>query len=533
MNDFKDAAKAVITKNRFIAANVILICLLTSTVGLAFQQVIAVFSDDWHGAYYPFMAFVIALLSLLSRRANRHLPPFSGERIIRIIFEWVLILLSLKILVYLLNDPSRFLTDVWLWDDNFFKYFFPPDYIVAVVGALLFSLIASWLGEPIDQLEEDKELMDQEKLGFTVNDRTKARKQLIALIFGLGSLQLFITTLLISDIPSLPIKDFSETRLITALVLYFVLGFLLIALNQYNLQKARWYLSDYLVSPAIGQRWLIFCILLVVLISLLAIFLPTNYILGIFPAIKYLFNLLVYVYNFLVSLIFLPFLALIKLFGNSPSETPQLPESTQESPTPPQPLAPDLMPTSMPILDVIKSLLFWSVFILLIFFALRYYFRQRGELLGFLKKVTIAKWLTQFWQWVKRGFRKVTDFTTRTVKNGISALNERFSRKKPGLTLTDVVRSLSPRAGVIMSYRKFREWLGINKIPVKEAQTPAEVARQIISTYEIPAVMVDPICELFCEARYTKHKISRTHYQQINNFIEQLKLKLIEGDQAK
>jgi hypothetical protein len=64
--------------------------------------------------------------------------------------------------MYLINDPSQFLVEIWLWDDNFFKYFFTSDYIIAVVSAIVFWVIARTLGDPIDQLEEDKELLDQE-----------------------------------------------------------------------------------------------------------------------------------------------------------------------------------------------------------------------------------------------------------------------------------------------------------------------------------------------------------------------------------
>lgn len=532
MNGLKESSKAGLLRNKFIIANYFLICLMISSLAVSFQQLIHVFSTDWNGNYIPFIGFCIGLIALRSRKATRDLAFLSAERTLRVLFEWILILLILKLLIYLINDPSQFLVDIWLWDDNFFKYFFNSDYIIAVVSAIVFWTIARTLGDPIDQLEEDKELLDQEKLGFTASDRTKARKRMIGSIFTLGVIQLIITTLLISEIPSLPFTEIPETKLLTGLVFYFLFGFLLIALNQYNLQKARWYLSDVIVSDFVAKRWFIFCIILVFSISLIAIFLPTKYILGFFPAIRQVINFLAYIYNLLISLIILPFLALLKLFGK-PNSDASFQEEMVES-TPPPYNQPSVTPftADLPWWGIAKSLIFWSIFIFLIFFALRYYFGQRKEFFQFLRKFKLGKWLTNFSQLLINFFKNVKKFASISIAKGTKIVQNYYTHAKAQtIDIPRLFSHLPPRLGIIMLYLDLRRWLDKHQYPMKSSLTPNEFAIHLSALNPVTSEEVQMIASCFTEARYTKHQITKTDYKQTQEAINQLKTDLLANNQ--
>jgi len=533
MNNLKEPTKEGLFRNRFVIANYFLICFMLSSLAVSFQQLIQVFSIDWKGNYFPFIAFCIGLIALRSRKATRDLAFLSKERTLRVMFEWTLILIILKILIYLINEPSQFLVDIWLWDDNFFKYFFTPDYIIAVVSAIVFWVIARTLGDPIDQLEEDKELLDQEKLGFTVNDRTKARKHLIGSVFTLGGIQLIITTLLISEIPELPFKGIQEPKLLVGLVVFFLFGFLLIALNQYNLQKARWYLSDVVVSTSVAKRWFLFCIILVFTISLIAIFIPTGYILDFFPVIRQLFIYLAYIYNLLISLIILPFLALMKLFGKPTPELSLLDEKENSiQQTFEQPSAIPFSP-ELPWWSIAKSLIFWSIFIILIFFAFRYYFGQRKELFQFLKKITIVKWLKNMSNLFIIFFKKVKKFASTSINNGTAILKRFITYGRTQVTeLPHLFPHLPPRLGIIMSYLDLQSWLDNHNYLIKKSLTPNEFANYISSLVAVSPDLVRKIAANFVEARYTTHTITKDDYKQTGEAIELLKTNLLSINQA-
>jgi hypothetical protein len=532
MNGLKESSKTGLLRNRFVIANYFLICLMISSLAVSFQQLIHVFSTDWNGNYLPFVGFCIGLIALRSRKATKDLAFLSIERTLRVLFEWTLILIILKILIYLINDPSQFLVEIWLWDDNFFKYFFTSDYIIAVVSAIVFWVIARTLGDPIDQLEEDKELLDQEKLGFTVSDRTKARKRMIGSVFTLGGIQLIITTLLISEIPSLPFTEIPETRLLAGLVLFFLFGFLMIALNQYNLQKARWYLSDVIVSDFVGKRWFISCVTLVFCIFIIAIFLPTRYILGFFPAVRQLFNYLAYIYNLLISLIFLPFVALLKLFGKPTLDASSKEEIGQTTPQSFQ--QPSLVPISaeLPWWSLAKSLIFWSIFIFLIFFALRYYFGQRKEFFQFLRKITISKWLKNFSHIFIDFFKKVRKFASTSITKGAKILHSYFIRTKTqAIEIPRLFSHLPPRLGIIMLYLDLRSWLDKHKYPIRNTLTPNEFANHLSTLNPVTSGKVQINVSCFTEARYTKHRITKTDYKQTQEAINQLKTDLLAINQ--
>ena len=533
MNYLKGSTRESFFRNRFVIANYLLICLMISSLAVSIQQLIHVFSIDWEGNYFPYLGFCIGLIALSTRKATRDMTIFSKERISRILFEWILILLVLKILIYLINEPSQFLLDLWLWDDNFFKYFFTPDYLIAVVSANIFWVIARLLGDPLDQLEEDKVLLDQEKLGFTVNDRTNARKRLIASVFTMGGIQLIITTLLVSEIPELPFIGIEEPKLLAGLVLFFLFGFLLIALNQYNLQKARWYLSDVIVSDSVAKRWFIFCIILVFSISLIAIFLPTGYILGFFPAIRQLFIYLAYIYNILISLIILPFLALMKLFGKPAPEVSlldELEQTTQQTYGQPSsaPFTPEL-----PWWSIAKSLIFWSIFIFLIFFTLRYYLGQRKEFFQFVKNITVFKWLKNLSHMFLGLFKKARKFASTSIKKGTTILKNFFTHAKTqAIELPHLFSHFPPRAGIIMLYLDLRNWLDKHNLPIKRTLTPNEFANYISTMIAVSPDVVSRITDNFVEARYTKHKITKADYQQTREAIDQLKTNLLAINQG-
>jgi hypothetical protein len=99
MNYLKGSTRESFFRNRFVIANYLLICLMISSLAVSIQQLIHVFSIDWEDNYFPYLGFCIGLIALSTRKATRDMTIFSKERISRILFEWILILLVLKILI--------------------------------------------------------------------------------------------------------------------------------------------------------------------------------------------------------------------------------------------------------------------------------------------------------------------------------------------------------------------------------------------------------------------------------------------------
>lgn len=531
MNHFVNSSRETLLKYRFILANIILISLMVGMITYTFQKAIDIFATDWNGGYLPFLGFIISLISLNSHRKTRDIAFLSKERLARNISEWVVILLALKIVIYLFNDPSQLLRDFQLWSENFFKYFFTRDYIAAIVISLLSWGIAMLLGQPIGQLEEDKALMDQEKLGYTFNNRTNARKALISTVFLLGGLQLFLTAIIRSDISLPGFQTNPSYSLVLAMISYFLFGFLLLALNQYNLQKARWYLSEVIVADSVPHRWLIYCIILISLVTLVALLLPTKYIIGVFPAIRFLWNILVYIFNWLNALIFLPLLAFLRIFdkeGTAPDDPTE--QIFQQN-------APIFDQTQVPTINqdiawwgIVKSVFFWVFLILLVFITLKYYLGQKKAWHDFVSRIHFFDWSKNVWKTFKEWAKALTNKGIKTFEEGTKAIQKIFTRAKKGVRgSSNYIQQLPIRLSIISAYIDFRTWLNSFGFPVSKSLTPIESRDLIIARYPQSIKLMRTITTLFVDARYTVRELTKANSAQMQKAISQLKSQLSDN----
>lgn len=523
MNKLQCQSTPIFEKYKFIIINILLICLMVTALAFTTMELIKAIWEGWDGALLPLIAFFIALEALWSRRITQDMVILAKEWVMHHIFEWVVILLLLKIYLYFLRDPTQILRDFLLWDDNFFKYFFTPEYILLVVCAVMFWLIAILYSAPLKQLEEDKDLLDQEKMGFTFNDRYYARKQLMGSIFSLGAIQLIITTALHSNLALIPKAVVPVEKFIAFLIAYFLFGFVLLAVNQYNLQKARWYLSDVPVADNVSRRWITYSAIFLLLITILVLFLPTSYALGIFPAFRYLGDLMIYIFGLVQFFVILPFIALMTLLGglfrNQPLEVE--PDSYPEF-VPAQPAPPFIGDLSSWML--VKSFIFWSIFIFLTYFAIRFYIQQRKGLFEYLKSLSIISWLKQTWQRLKQLLRLAGKYSQSTIQNGLNKI--RSLVKRPGInlpSLVDLARRLSPRQGIIIAYVELTFWLGKHDYQRKSSQTPAEYAVNLVK--QVPDLQHDisKITTLFTRARYSRQELFKEDYKTFEGDILRLK----------
>lgn len=306
-------------KKTILLINFILISLMMGCFGAVILQSVNVIFDDWYNAWLPVICILIAFEALASQRMAENYSLFSKDWIIHHFVEWVAIFLFLKIISYFFTGFNQLIIDLSSWQTDF-STFFTLDYIILLVTAIAIWIISLILMDPLKQLEEDIDLMDQEKLGITFNDRAKARARLIAVNFIIGILMIIIAILFNSNLV-MPSQDAEVMRsFITAIVVYFLFAFVLIAINQYNLMRAHWYLQNIQESPEIGKKWILYSVLILFIVTLLVIFLPTNYALTIFPAFQVIINLLTEIITFLLTLVAAPFIALFKwlssLFGS-------------------------------------------------------------------------------------------------------------------------------------------------------------------------------------------------------------------------
>ena len=162
-----------------VIVSLMMVCFTETIIQLGLRLV-----PSWKGNYLLVVCFLVTLVGLFSTRALREETFLSCEWLVQIVSEWIVILLAIKAIIYLVNNPAQLFIDIPLWGKDFLGSFFTGEYLIAVAMTLIFWFIASFFSDKFQKLENDPELLEQERGGYLVVNRQQARKSLLAIIFS-------------------------------------------------------------------------------------------------------------------------------------------------------------------------------------------------------------------------------------------------------------------------------------------------------------------------------------------------------------
>jgi hypothetical protein len=474
-------------------------------------------APNWKGNYLLAVNFAICLETAIALRLVSQHEALTPEWILYRVTEWVVILITIKILIYLGTGPAQILKDTLLWEHDFFHTFFNGEYNVAIVSAAITWVVARLFAGHLMELEDDPELLSLERQGIGIKYRDKIQHNLMALIFILGSVLLVLTTLANLKSPLLSGKTASSPLQISLLVLYFILGFILLAQSQYNIVNARWYIQEIPASSAIPGRWAIFSIVLILAAGILASVLPTGYSIGLLQALQlltgFILEALVSIAQFLLAVFNLVIGLLSQLLG---FHTPSLSNITP----PAQPFPPPPHEADSPddIVRLLKSLFFWTVFFCLIFFSFKYYFNQHKELVESAKKAPLIRWIRAFILWFKSKFSRLRQQIELSIRSGAARWRGARSNKRviPSDKLN--LKKLSPRQQIVAIYLSAIQRVEAYGIKRRQSQTPFEFAAMLHERLPDIETAIDALTAGFMEARYTPHPIISEHVDRARRY---------------
>ena len=269
---------------RFITLiNFVLLSSMFSCLAFITNHFIGIFYPEWIVTGLPVLAFVISFEGLLLLYIQTRVVRHGSNPVLTLAAEWILILLIGKLFLMLQPGAGNFWEEILSWQDGFLTTFFDVPYIL-----LIFFLFVIWgltriFSPPLYQLEEDQELMEQEKLGVTFNDRQDARRSLMGLVFVIGFIMVGMTVIIKGNFQYIPLIKTPTRAFVIALMTYFALAFIFLSLNQFAILKARWYFNDIQVNTDLSKRWLLFTVVFIAIIILLTVFLPTDFAFGFLP----------------------------------------------------------------------------------------------------------------------------------------------------------------------------------------------------------------------------------------------------------
>ncbi len=522
MNNESRAKQPIENLQIIAVANFFLVSLMLSLFAFVLGRFIKILYPGWQAVGFQVLAFFVAFESLLLRYFQRRESRFFQNKTMETISELVLIILITKLASMLFEGFLTLWTQITSWQEDFLNNFFDPNTMFYIFG-ILFIWMLTWLfSEPINKLEEDHELMEQEKLGAVFTDRREARRRLINLIFILGISMILLASSIKYLFESQSLNQTGFPGLLIVLILYFSAGFVFLSINQYAIMKAYWYINDISVSPDLLNRWIFYSILFIIFVILIIIFLPKNFDFELGQLIELIFSVSMYLFTLIQFIIIFPIIFILTLITSLFSGEPiqgQIQEQVQEYvPAFTQPSA------QTPWLELIKTILFWLVFLLTIFFAVRFYINNNLRIKSIFDHIHLTGWMRDFWNWLKEAFFNIKREATKNYKIGIESIQKYFKESRRTFSnLTGIVRKIPPRQEIIMTYIEWVQWnheLGLKR---KKSQTPLEFA-QIYNQYnDETSGLVNTFTDTFIAARYSTHPINEQQAQEARRLLGKLK----------
>ncbi len=163
---------------------------------------------------------------------------------------------------------------------------------------------------------------------------------------------------------------------------------------------------------------------------------------------------------------------------------------------------------TLPLSELVKSALFWGIFLFVCGYALVQYFRQNKDLLEHLRRIPGLRWVldgvNSFLVWLRGA--------TRTVTQMAAAGWERIRPQPRGGTATAPWRlirpnRMTPREQVRFYYLALLRRAQENGLPRATSQTPQEYSAELDRLLPEQGPDVTTLTDAFVEARYTTHPI--------------------------
>lgn len=482
-----------------------LVILMMACFSASVVQLGAHLAPEWSGNYLIFVSILVSLEASYSRRAVKEVIFFTPEWFRFRIVEWVVLLIGLKLATYLVPGIGQLGIDLPLWQADFWEAFFTGEYIAAILVAFLIWSLTNIFVDELLKLVGDEKILAEERATGIVEPRPEVRRKLANLILMVGGVMIFIAALIRLEWQALWGNTPPYQGGVLNVVAYFILALILLSLTQFSILRVHWSLQRIPLSRNLATRWLAYCAVFLVIISAIAVVLPTNYSVGFLSTMGYILSFLMSIIGLILVILTAPLFFLLSLLGRlfGRSDRIEPPDFSQFNRAPPQ------TPTSSSFPELLKSLIFWAVFVGVIGYSLYHYVKQNEQLLEALRRFFFTGRLIQIWDLFKRWVYGVNREISATIEAGLRRLRERSSPKLSGQGWRFInLRRLSPRQQVMFFFLALVRRGEEHGIPRQPDQTPYEYSRALQQKLPDVEDEVASMTEQFVEALYTRHEIT-------------------------
>ncbi|HZY40604.1 MAG TPA: DUF4129 domain-containing protein [Anaerolineae bacterium] len=449
----------------------------------------------WRVDYVPFVSLGVALIAAtttrLLRQPNLPLPWYMLRGV-----ELIALFLAARSVLGFIRGP-----DFVVKYDPFYGGI--DNELFALVAVLGISWLLSWqLTRCLLDVAGGVPLTDRDFMQDLDNTRQAARQTLITSILSAGIVMVLFNAVIRMSLRNSGALDEAARVPVAHLLIYFGLGLILLSHTRLTVLRSGWVWERLTVARGLPASWIAATLLVLGGMALAALALPTQYSLGLFATLNYLLTLLVSIVQLIFYAIAFIIATLLSLLFPQ-IEAPIRPPLT----LPPVVAAPQANVAPPAISEFVQSLIFWTVFLIVIGYLIYQHTRRNPVLMEALQRLPGWAWLVRWWRRLRRMLSGWSARVTHAFQARRAARSAPAARSGVSARRWINPRRLSPRDQVQFYYRALLRRGGERGLPRQPAQTPAEYARDL--QHRVPEVDVDvtALTSDFVEARYSRHSI--------------------------
>jgi len=483
-------------------------CIVASLIGLLKR-----FAPAWAGEYITLLSFFVCLEGIFSERLIRERGIRGRSKIEFRLIEWVVVMITLRIVLALTGDLHYlpYLLRLWLRDP---RALFDPGYIVTAMVLFLVWLTSITLTEDLLALDihpqevtspptTSKEYWLWVSRPRGRSNSAAALSRIVSLFFWGGMILLIFAGLTRIDIERfLGMRHPPTPGVILNALIYFLLGLALVSHAYFTTMYSRWRLQRIEVAQNLGKRWITLAVAFVGIVMFLALLLPTHYSTGLLESLFTVVNwILLWIMRILTVIFGLLMLImnwiLQHLFGMDSTwggygRIPRF----RLAPSPP------IATQGLPWWESLRSLLFWFTILSIVGYSLHHFLRQRTDLLRWLASLPLFRWILAILHALWQGSETL-------IKKTGERLQQRFRRIK-GVGVQRItwrylsLRSLSPVQLVRYFYLSTLQRAEKAQQGRAPHQTPYEYEISLATRMPEARADVHQLTGAFVEARYSR-----------------------------
>ena len=488
----------------------------------------------WNPNFLTVFAGLLAVEAMLSEYRTRRSIDLDLSLGSYLFVEWVTILLALRIASYLgmgMTGLQSSLQQLGLAfsEGRFFDQLFDTTFLFSLLPVIsIWGLSRSYAGD-LRSLQGEEVLIAIDD-GAIISNRGAIRQQIANRYLVTGIILVILLGIINMDLrPEWLLSSLPSSGSMVGggwLVAYFVQGLLLLSLAHQSALRASWAWERIPIDNRISLRWIGLSVLLVIIVGLVALALPAKYTFGLTDTLNYLIGWLITIiyaiFFFALYPLFVALVQFLRLVGfRNVENMPDL-----QAPLPPPPPAFEQQPVP-DWLALLKSVLFWSLLIGIVLYALIMYIRQNQKLMAVFRRVPGWRLILQAVRWLRDQLQGAGRTVGGLVTAGRQRIEEFLRRARGASARVPALRlgRMDARQQVRFYYLAMLRRSSESGHPRHADETPAEYAASLsavlaghsegpqasLTQAQTESEQVEKeivaMTDAFIEARYTKHTI--------------------------